>query len=89
MKNFNSKKEKKKEKETQDSSKKTDEMIEKVGDSITSALTLKNIALAAGGIFVGYNLLKGYINESTGGGFDRMINSIKNIEWQEMTGNIQ
>lgn len=75
-----------KEKETQDSSQKTDEMIEKVGDSITSALTLKNIALAAGGIFVGYNLLKGYINESTDGGFDRMINSIKNIEWQEMTG---
>lgn len=74
------------EKETQDSSKKTDEMIEKVGDSITSALTLKNIALAAGGIFVGYNLLKGYINESTDGGFDKMINSIKNIEWQEMTG---
>ena len=75
-----------KEKETQDSSQKADEMIEKVGDSITSALTLKNIALAAGGIFVGYNLLKGYINESTGGGFDRMIDSIKNIEWQEMTG---
>lgn len=75
-----------KEKETQDSSRNTDEMIEKVGDSITSALTLKNIALAAGGIFVGYNLLKGYINESTDGGFDKMINSIKNIEWQEMTG---
>ena len=64
----------------------TNDKIDKMGDSITSALSLKNIAMAAGGIFVGYNLLKGFINEQTDGGFDRMINSIKNIEWQEMTG---
>ena len=75
-----------KEKETQDSSKNTDEMIEKVGDSITSALTLKNLAMAAGGLFVGYNFIKGFINEKTDGGFDRMIDSIRKIEWQEMTG---
>ena len=75
-----------KEKQKENEGSKTDDQIEKIGDSITSALSLKNIAMAAGGIFVGYNLLKGFINEQTDGGFDRMINSIKNIEWQEMTG---
>ena len=75
-----------KEKQKENEGSKTDDQIEKIGDSITSALYLKNIAMAAGGIFVGYNLLKGFINEQTDGGFDRMINSIKNIEWQEMTG---
>lgn len=74
---------KKEEKQTKE--KNTDAKIDKMSDSIASAVSLKNIALAAGGIFVGYNLLKGYINESTDGGFDRMINSIKSIKWQEMT----
>lgn len=62
------------------------EVGEKTGDAIAKALTLKNLAMAAGGLFVGYNFIKGFINEKTDGGFDRMIDSIRKIEWQEMTG---
>jgi hypothetical protein len=58
--------------------------INKIGDSISSALSLKNIMLASAGIFVGYNFIKGYINESTGGGFDRMIEGIKNTDFAAM-----
>ena len=76
--------EKEREQESEGSS--TNDKIDRIGDSIASALSLKNIAMAAGGIFVGYNLLKGFINEKTDGGFDRMIDSISNIKWQEMTG---
>jgi uncharacterized membrane protein len=43
--------------------------INAMSKSIESALTLKNIALAGAGAFVGYNLLKGFIDEKTGGGF--------------------
>jgi hypothetical protein len=79
-------KEKREEKEKQQESggSSTNDKIDKIGDSITSALSLKNIAMAAGGIFVGYNLLKGFINEKTDGGFDRMIDSISNIKWSEI-----
>lgn len=45
----------------------TNEKIDKMGDSIANALSLKNIALGAAGLFVGYNLLKGFIDERTGG----------------------
>lgn len=62
------------------------EVGEKAGDAIAKALTLKNIAMAAGGLFVGYNFIKGFINERTDGGFDKMIESIKTTDWQEMTG---
>lgn len=58
--------------------------INEIGDSIKSALALKNIALASAGLFVGYNIIKGYINESTGGGFDRMIEGIKNTDFAAM-----
>ena len=36
----------------------TNDTIDRLGDKLSSALSLKNIAMAAGGIFVGYNLLK-------------------------------
>ena len=54
---------------------KTNETIEKIGDSIGSALSLKNIALAGAGAFVGYNILKGFIDERTGGGFTEFENN--------------
>ena len=44
-------------------SKKTNETIEKIGDSISGALNLKNIALAGLGGFLTYNLLKGFIEQ--------------------------
>ena len=79
-----------KEKEESDSEQKSksDEKINKMGDKIASAFTLKNLALMAGGLFVGYNFLKGYINESTDGGFDRMINNIKTTDWKSMSDGI-
>lgn len=63
----------------------TDKKIEDIGDSITRALSLKNIALAGAGLFVGYNLLKGFINEQTGGGFDRMLDTVGDTDWSGFT----
>jgi uncharacterized membrane protein len=54
----------------------TDAKINKIGDSIASALSLKNIAMAAGGAFVGYNALKGFIDEKYGGAFTDMETGI-------------
>lgn len=64
-----------------DSAKKTDENIEKIGDSISSALSLRSLALAGAGLFVGYNLLKGFIDERTGGGFTRMEEGIRDFDF--------
>ena len=36
--------------------------IDAFGDRITKALSMKNIAMGAAGLFVGYNLLKGFID---------------------------
>ena len=44
-----------------------------------AATTLKTAAMAAAGAFVGYNILKGFINEETDGGFDNMIDGISAI----------
>lgn len=62
----------------------TDKTIDKISDSIASSLSLKNIAMAAGGGFVFYNLLKGFVNESTGGGFDKMTAAISGMDWDGM-----
>ena len=50
--------------------------INAMGDSIKAALSLKNIALAGAGVFIGYNLLKGFIDEKTGGGWTEFENNI-------------
>ena len=54
----------------------TDAKINKMGDSIASALSLKNIAMAAGGAFIGYNALKGFIDEKYNGAFSDMETGI-------------
>lgn len=46
-----------------------DKIPDMLGNGIQSAFTMKNLALGAAGAFVGYNLLKGAIDEKTGGGF--------------------
>lgn len=49
-----------------------DTKINKMGDAIGKAFTmqsLKNVAMVAGGAFIGYNLIKGAIDEKTNGGF--------------------
>lgn len=59
---------------------KESKVIDSMGNSITrainSVLSFKNLALAGAGIFVGYNLLKGFIDEKTGGGFTEFEKSI-------------
>lgn len=80
-------KEEAKKRETNDENE-TDKKIDDMSKSISSALALKNIALAAGGIFVGYNLLKGFINESTDGGFDRMLETISTTDWSGMARSV-
>lgn len=55
--------------------------IDAFGDRITKALSMKNVAMGAAGLFVGYNLLKGFIDEQTDGGFSRFINSFKEVNW--------
>jgi len=70
----------------------TDETIDKIGDGLGKTIdglfnlnNIKNMALAGAGLFVGYNLIKGYVNEQTDGGFDRMVDGIKNTNWKEMS----
>lgn len=60
----------------------TDEKINSMGDAIASALSLKNIALGAAGMFVGYNLLKGFVDEKTGGGFTAFETNLGNMARQ-------
>lgn len=60
----------------------TNEKIDKMSDSIANALSLQNIALGAAGLFVGYNLLKGFVDERTGGGFTAMENNLGNFATQ-------
>lgn len=75
-----------KDKDNSKSKEKTDETIEKMGDKLAKVFSFKNILsnmknLLVGGIaaFAGYNLLKGFINEKTGGGFDRFEEGIGTV----------
>ena len=47
----------------------TDKKIDNIAASIASGFSLKNFALGAAGLFVGYNLLKGFVDEKTNGGW--------------------
>ena len=57
-------------------SRETDEKIDKIGDSIANAFSLKNLALAGAGIFFGYNLLKGFIDQQYNGAWSEMEDGI-------------
>lgn len=57
------------------------EVGEERGNKIASALSMKNLLIGAGGLFVGYNLIKGAVDEATDGGFTAMEQSFKNIDW--------
>jgi hypothetical protein len=67
-----------------DDKKPLSEVGEKTGDSIAKALSMKNLALGAAGLFVGFNLLKGFIDEETDGGFSKMQATISNIKWGDV-----
>ena len=62
--------------ESQQSREETDEKINKMGDAIANALSLKNIATAGIGLFLGYNFLKGFVDEATGGGWSEMEKNV-------------
>ncbi len=66
----------------------TNKKIDEIGDKIAGALTFRNIAMAAGGLFVGYNILKGFVDEKTDGGFTEMENTIKNTNWTDLKNTI-
>ena len=57
---------------------------EELGNKISSALSMKNLALGAAGLFVGYNLIKGAIDEATGGGFTKMEKSMSQVVWEDL-----
>lgn len=63
----------------------TNKKIDDIGDKISSALSLKNLALAGAGLFVGYNLLKGFIDERTDGGFTRMEEAIRDTDFSGLS----
>jgi hypothetical protein len=50
----------------------TNAAINKMGDAIAKTLSLKNLAIGAGAGFVGYNLLKGFIDTKYDGAFTEM-----------------
>ena len=65
-----------------DSDKAIGETVDRIVGKFTmanAANNIKNAAMAAAGAFVGFNLLKGFVNEKTDGGFDRMIDGISAI----------
>jgi hypothetical protein len=57
-------------------SRETDEKIDRIGDSIANAFSLKNLALGAAGIFFGYNLLKGFVDQQYNGAWSEMEEGI-------------
>lgn len=50
--------------------------INAMGDAIANALSFKNLALGGAAVFVGYNFLKGFIDEKYGGAFTNMEKGI-------------
>ena len=54
----------------------TNKKINEIGDKISEALTLKNIAMAGAGAFVGYNFMKGFIDKKYNGAFTNMEEGI-------------
>lgn len=50
----------------------------------TGAGLLQKLAFGAAGLFVGYNLVKGFLDETTNGGFSRMEQSIRDIDWESV-----
>lgn len=57
-------------------SRELDEKIDRMGDSIANAFTLKNLALAGAGLFVGYNLLKGFVDAQFNGAWSEMEDGV-------------
>lgn len=71
-----------------DTTKRDDTRINAFGDAIGKAFTLqglKNIAIAGAGLFVGYNILKGFIDDKTDGGWSDMEQSLKDTDFKAMT----
>ena len=57
----------------------TYKVIDTIGEKMASAFSLKNVAMGLAGGFVGYNLLKGFVDEKTNGGFTAFESNIGKI----------
>jgi hypothetical protein len=58
---------------------KTNEKIDAIAAKISEGFSFKNILMGAAGAFAGYNLLKGFIDEKTGGGFTEFESNMGNM----------
>ncbi|MDB9980545.1 hypothetical protein OAD61_00385 [bacterium] len=56
----------------------------KTGDAIANALSMKNLVLGSAGMFVAFNLVKGFVDAETDGGFSRMQKNIGEISWDQV-----
>ena len=61
-----------------------DSNIGKIAKSIKDAISFKQLLMGAAATFVGYNLIKGFIDEKTGGGFTEMQRTIGAVKWSDM-----
>ena len=59
--------------------KETDKKIDNIAAAISSGFSLKNFAMGAAGLFVGYNLLKGFVDEKTNGGWTAFESNLGNM----------
>jgi len=59
--------------------KETDEKIDSIAAAISKGFSLKNFAMGAAGLFVGYNLLKGFVDEKTNGGWTAFESNLGNM----------
>lgn len=59
--------------------KETDKKIDNIADAISSGFSLKKFAMGAAGLFVGYNLLKGFVDEKTNGGWTAFESNLGNM----------
>ena len=59
--------------------KETDKKIDNIAEAISSGFSLKNFAMGAAGLFVGYNLLKGFVDEKTNGGWTAFESNLGNM----------
>ena len=50
-------------------------------DGLFSGSVLKNLAIVAGGGFIAFKVIKGFVNELTDGGFDRFLEEVKNFDF--------
>lgn len=78
-----------------DSDARSDKMVDKIGEAVSKALSIrgalsfaKTLAMFGTGAFVGYNFIKGFMDDKTGGGFssleDSVVSIIRDMDWDKL-----